>query len=82
MSKVEPNGNENPSEEEWYELDETIQNYVTSHIAETDDGLYVLSTVSGWPGSPYNKASRLVFCSSKSVTAVTDRAERYDRSRS
>lgn len=48
MSKVEPDGIENPSEEGWYELDETIQNYVASHVAETNDGLYVLSTASGW----------------------------------
>ena len=47
-SKVDPIGTENPSNEGWYELDETIQNYVASHIAETDDGLYVLSTAAGW----------------------------------
>ena len=48
MSKVEPEGTENPNEEGWYELDETIQNYVASRVAETDDGLYVMSTASGW----------------------------------
>ena len=48
MSKVEPIGSENPSEEGWYEIDETIQNYVASHVAQTDDGLYVLSTSQGW----------------------------------
>ncbi len=48
MSKVSPWGSENPSEEGWYELDETIQNYVASHVAQTDDGLYVASTISGW----------------------------------
>ena len=47
MSKVEPVGSENPSEEGWYEIDETIQNYVASHVAQTDDGLYVLSTSEG-----------------------------------
>lgn len=48
MSKVEPTGSENPTEEGWYEIDETIQNYVASHVAQTDDGLYVLSTGEGW----------------------------------
>lgn len=48
MSKIEPGGLENPSEEGWYEIDETVQNYVASHIAQTDDGLYVLSTAAGW----------------------------------
>ena len=47
MSKVEPDGLENPRVEGWYELDETIKNYVISHVAQTDDGLYVLSTNGG-----------------------------------
>lgn len=48
LSAVDPEGTENPSSEGWYELDETIQNYVATHVAETDDGLYVLSTAAGW----------------------------------
>ena len=47
MFKVEPNGLENPRVEGWYELDETIKNYVVSHVAQTDEGLSVLSTNSG-----------------------------------
>ena len=48
LSKVTPEGTENPSQEGWYELDETIQNYVGSHIAMTDDGLYVVGLSGGW----------------------------------
>lgn len=48
MSAVTPEGTENPSQEGWYELDETIQNYVASHVATTDDGLYVASLSNGW----------------------------------
>ena len=43
MSKAELNGSENPQELGLYELDETIQNYVASRIAETPDGLYISS---------------------------------------
>ena len=48
LSKVEPEGTENPSQEGWYELDEAITNYVASHIAQTDDGLYVVGLANGW----------------------------------
>lgn len=48
LSKITPEGTENPSQEGWYELDETIQNYVGSHIAMTDDGLYVVGLSGGW----------------------------------
>lgn len=49
MSKVTPEGSENPSNEGWYEIDETIQNYVASHVAETSDGLYIASNhTKGW----------------------------------
>ena len=48
MSKVEPNGSENPNEEGWYEIDETVQNYIASRIAQTPDGLYVASTSTKW----------------------------------
>lgn len=47
LSKVEPEGTENPSEEGWYEINETIQNYVVSHVAQVEDGLYVLSLGEG-----------------------------------
>lgn len=33
----------NPAQEGWYEMDEAIQNYIMTHLALTDDGLYVLS---------------------------------------
>lgn len=33
----------NPAQEGWYEMDEAIQNYIMSHLALTDVGLYVLS---------------------------------------
>jgi len=48
MTKVEPVGDENPSQLEWYELSETIQNYIVSHVAETEDGLSVFSISNGW----------------------------------
>ena len=48
LSKVEPDGTENPSQQGWYELDETIQNYVSTHVATTDDGLYVTALAGGW----------------------------------
>lgn len=48
LSRVEPEGTENPSQEGWYELDETIQNYVASHVSTTDDGLYVSALPGGW----------------------------------
>lgn len=48
MTKVEPVGDENPSQLEWYELNETIQNYIVSHVAETEDGLSVFSISNGW----------------------------------
>jgi hypothetical protein len=43
MSKAELFGTENPQQLGLYELDETIQNYVASRIAETPDGLYISS---------------------------------------
>lgn len=48
LTKAEPTGTENPSEEGWYELDEAISNYVASHVAQTDDGLYVVGLANGW----------------------------------
>lgn len=48
LSAVTPEGTENPSEEGWYELDEAISNYVASHVAQTDDGLYVVNLSEGW----------------------------------
>lgn len=38
----------NPAEEGWYELTEAVQNYILSHLALTDDGLYVMKDGSKW----------------------------------
>lgn len=48
LTKVDPEGTENPSEEGWYELDEAITNYVSTHLAQTNDGLNVVSSINGW----------------------------------
>ena len=48
LSAVTPEGDENPSEEGWYELSEAISNYVAAHIATTNDGLYVVGLSNGW----------------------------------
>ena len=48
LSAVTPEGNENPSQEGWWELDEAIANYVASHVATTNDGLYVVGSSNGW----------------------------------
>lgn len=38
----------NPAQEGWYELTEAVQNYILSHLALTDDGLYVMKDDSHW----------------------------------
>lgn len=38
----------NPSQEGWYELTEAVQNYILSHLALTNDGLYVMKDNSHW----------------------------------
>ena len=48
MSKVNPMGYENPSQEGWYELDETIKDYIITRVAETNDGLSIFSPIGGW----------------------------------
>lgn len=48
LSAVTPEGDENPSQEGWYELSEAISNYVATHIATTNDGLYVVGLSNGW----------------------------------
>ena len=48
LTEADPDGTENPSQEGWFELDEAISNYVASHIASTDDGLYVVGLSNGW----------------------------------
>lgn len=48
LSEVIPEGTENPSDEGWYELNEAIANYVATHVATTDDGLYVVGASNGW----------------------------------
>lgn len=48
LTAATPDGSENPSQEGWYELDEAISNYVASHVATTNDGLYVVGESNGW----------------------------------
>lgn len=48
LTKLDPVGTENPSALGWYELDDAISQYVATHVATTNDGLYVLSTANGW----------------------------------
>lgn len=38
----------NPAQEGWYEMDDAISNYVASHLALTDDGLYVMVDGTKW----------------------------------
>lgn len=38
----------NPAQENWYELTEAVQNYILSHLALTNDGLYVMKDGSYW----------------------------------
>ena len=42
LERVTPEGTENPSEEGWYELTKAISDYVSSHIALTNEGLWVV----------------------------------------
>ena len=48
LAKLDPVGTENPSALGWYELDDAISQYVATHVAATNDGLYVLSVANGW----------------------------------
>ena len=48
LAKLDPVGTENPSALGWYELDDAISQYVASHVATTNDGLYVVSAANGW----------------------------------
>lgn len=48
LAKVTPVGTENPSQEGWFELDEAVADYVASHVALTNDGLYVMADGSDW----------------------------------
>lgn len=38
----------NPAQEGWYELTEAVQNYILSHLALTNEGLYVMKDDSHW----------------------------------
>lgn len=38
----------NPAQEGWYELTEAVQNYILSHLALTNEGLYVMKDNSHW----------------------------------
>lgn len=48
LSKVEPEGTENPAQQGWYEMDEAISEYVATHVATTEDGLSVIGSANGW----------------------------------
>ncbi len=48
LVEATPTGTENPAQEGWYELTEAISSYVATHVATTDDGLYILSLGNGW----------------------------------
>lgn len=43
ISEAVPQAGDNPSALGWYELDEAIANYVSHHLALTDDGLTLIS---------------------------------------
>lgn len=38
----------NPAQEGWYELTEAVQNYILSHLALANEGLYVMKDGSAW----------------------------------
>ena len=48
LIKAVPTGTENPSALGWYELTDEISNYIASHVAQTDDGLFVINVAGGW----------------------------------
>lgn len=47
---ISPDGTENPAESEWYVLsvDESVTNYINTHLALMDDGLHVFSLDNGY----------------------------------
>lgn len=48
FSPVTDTTGKNPALEGWYEMDEAISNYVASHLALTNDGLFVTADDSPW----------------------------------
>ena len=48
LTKLDPEGTEDPSALGWYELGDAISQYVATHVATTNDGLYVLAETNGW----------------------------------
>lgn len=48
FSVVTDTTGKNPAQEGWYEMDEAVSNYVASHLALTNDGLYVTGDGSDW----------------------------------
>lgn len=48
LTKAIPVGTENPHALGWFELNEAISEYVASHVALTNDGLYVVNVSGGW----------------------------------
>ena len=41
VTYYEQTGQKNPTTEGWYELDESVQNYIAAHVSLTGDGLWV-----------------------------------------
>ena len=48
LSIVTPEGTENPYQQNWYELTEAIQEYVTTHVAVDTAGLYIIGVTNDW----------------------------------
>lgn len=48
ISKVNPTGEENPSEQNWYELNETFEDYLISNVSEINNQIDTLSASSRW----------------------------------
>lgn len=42
ISRVSPDGTENPSEEGWYEMSDAMGDYVSTHLALTSTGLWIV----------------------------------------
>lgn len=48
LTKLDPDGTEDPSALGWYEMSDAVADYVATHVATTADGLSVLSAANGW----------------------------------
>lgn len=48
LTKLDPEGTEDPSALGWYEMTDAVADYVATHVATTNDGLYVVAQTNGW----------------------------------